>query len=303
MRWIYGLTFLLLCAAGFCAGLRVAAFNVRVFGPTKFSMPEVVATLSQIVQRYDIVLIQEIRDISETVIPSFVETVNSNRDDSQKYDVVVSIRLGRTSNKEQYAFVYRTDVVDIVDSLQFADTEDVFEREPFSVLVRHKETGRAVPDFFLVGVHIRPSDAFAEIDTLLEVYENAAGVYGIENGIILGDFNADCSYLSMSKFRTLSLVVDERFTWLLDVTDTTTGNSSCAYDRIVSAGRIIEHMVPDSAQVFRFDQEYGLTQSQALDVSDHYPVEVEFQGSGSVSVSRQPVLLCAVVATLLLLAL
>ena len=38
--------------------------------------------------------------------------------------------------------VSRTDVVDIVDSLQFDDTEDVFEREPFSVLVRHKETGR-----------------------------------------------------------------------------------------------------------------------------------------------------------------
>ena len=82
-----------------------------------------------------------------------------------------------------------------------------------------------------MGVHIRPSDAFAEINTLPDVYEDAARFYGIENGLILGDFNADCSYISMSQFRALSLVVDERFTWLLDVTDTTTSNSTCAYDR------------------------------------------------------------------------
>ncbi len=74
--------------------LRVAAFNVQIFGVSKFSQPDVVSILSkvhvhssllhthmlctplQIVRRYDVVLIQEIRDASQTVIASFLEVVN-----------------------------------------------------------------------------------------------------------------------------------------------------------------------------------------------------------------------------------
>ena len=49
---------------------------------------------------------------------------------------------------------------------------------------------------------------------------------------MLGDFNADCSYLSQRRYNTLLLVTDSRFTWLLDTNiDSTTGNSNCAYDR------------------------------------------------------------------------
>ena len=41
-----------------------------------------------------------------------------------------------------HLLVSRTDVVEVVETLQFNDAEDTFEREPFSVLVRHKETRR-----------------------------------------------------------------------------------------------------------------------------------------------------------------
>ena len=51
---------------------------------------------------------------------------------------------------------------------------------------------------------------------------------------MLGDFNADCSYLSQRRYNTLLLANDSRFTWLLDTDiDSTTGNSNCAYDRCV----------------------------------------------------------------------
>ena len=53
----------------------------------------------------------------------------------------------------------------------------------------------------------------------------------------MGDFNADCSYLSQKRYNMLELVTDLRFTWLLDTdVDTTTKNSNCAYDRCVCGG-------------------------------------------------------------------
>ena len=86
--------------------------------------------------------------------------------------------------------------------------------------------------FFLIGIHTQPSNVLAELNALVEVYEEAVNHFGIENGIMLGDFNADCSYLSQKRYNTLLLVTDSRFTWLLDTSiDSTTGNSDCAYDR------------------------------------------------------------------------
>ena len=41
----------LLALAGCCEALNIAAFNIEIFGVTKFSKPEVVATLSQVSPR------------------------------------------------------------------------------------------------------------------------------------------------------------------------------------------------------------------------------------------------------------
>ena len=44
---------------------RVASFNIRIFGDTKMSNQTVVAELVDIFQRYDMVAVQEIKDIDE----------------------------------------------------------------------------------------------------------------------------------------------------------------------------------------------------------------------------------------------
>lgn len=89
-----------------------------------------------------------------------------------------------------------------------------------------------IPNFFLVGVHVKPTDTVAELNALDDVYDLAAVKFGTLNGVLLGDFNADCSYLSARQFSTLDLVNDMRFTWLIgnDV-DTTVADSYCSYDR------------------------------------------------------------------------
>ena len=48
----------------------------------------------------------------------------------------------------------------------------------------------------------------------------------------MGDFNADCSYVSKSEWPSVRLRTDSRFQWLIgDGIDTTTKATHCAYDR------------------------------------------------------------------------
>eukprot|EP00731_Ephydatia_muelleri_P021690 Em0014g281a len=266
------------------SALKIGAFNVQVFGPTKFSDSTVVATLSKIVRRYDVVLIQEIRDAAQTVIYSFVGIVNIDSAASGvTYNVTVSPRLGRTSSKEQYAFIYRTDRFTVLNTHLYDDSAaDIFEREPYSVLLRDKQQG--VGDFFLLGIHVKPDDAFNEINNLPLAYDAAKVALGTDRALLLGDFNAGCSYLTDSQYKAVALVTDKRFTWLISSsTDTTTGTSVCAYDRIVSSQGLLSDVVTSTAGVYLFDKAYGLTSVQTQAVSDHYPVEVNVGGSVAAS--------------------
>lgn len=52
-------------------------------------------------------------------------------------------------------------------------------------------------------------------------------------------------------------------------------STRCAYDDIIITDACKED-VAGEAQVFRFDQEYGLTHEQAVKVSDHFPVWARF---------------------------
>ena len=143
----------------------------------------------------------------------------------------------------------RSDVITIVDTFQYGDPEDVFEREPYSILIdtfskseRERETILYyfdlldLPQFFIVASHVRPSDAVAEINALDDVFHNASLHFSTDRGMILGDLNADCSYVSRSAYATLDLVQDNSFTWwITSDADTTTGSSDCAYDRLVQS--------------------------------------------------------------------
>ena len=55
---------------------------------------------------------------------------------------------------------------------------------------------------------------------------------GSSNIMLMGDFNADCSYVSNSKKEQLVLRTKAKYHWLIgDDADTTTSATDCAYDR------------------------------------------------------------------------
>lgn len=90
--------------------LKIGSFNVQTLGPTKMSRPEFVKTVTKVFAKYDILLIQEIRDSSLglTVINTLVREVNALvKDRGIIYSFVISPRLGQGTYKEQYAYLYR----------------------------------------------------------------------------------------------------------------------------------------------------------------------------------------------------
>ena len=89
--------------------VRIGAFNVKRFGKAKMRKASTVQVLSRIIRRYDVLLVQEIVDASETAIQELVDAVNDDLPVTNefKYALELSPRIGRGSAKEQYAFLYR----------------------------------------------------------------------------------------------------------------------------------------------------------------------------------------------------
>lgn len=257
--------------------LKIAAFNIRSFGETKMSNATLSSYIVQILSRYDIALIQEVRDTYLTAVGKLLDELN--RDAPDTYRFVVSEPLGRNSYKEQYLFVYRPDQVSVLDSYQYNDGcepcgNDTFSREP--AIVRFSSPLTQVRDFAIVPLHAAPTEAVAEIDALYDVYLHVQQKWGLEDVMLMGDFNADCSYVTPSQWPSVRLRTSSTFQWLIpDTADTTATSTHCAYDRIVVAGSLLQRgIVPDSAAPFDFQAAYGLTKQLAEAVSDHYPVEV-----------------------------
>ncbi|XP_071788901.1 deoxyribonuclease-1-like [Asterias amurensis] len=259
--------------------LLIGAFNIQVLGQAKFKKVEVVETLVKILRRYDLVLIQEIRDSAQTVIGQILDAVNSGLSD--KYEMVVSERLGRTNSKEQYAYFYKSSKLTLITSYVYNDERgDVFEREPFIAYFESPTT--AVDRFAMFGIHIKPTEAVEEINRLVEVYDDFVNRYRQKNVIIGGDFNADCGYVSKGILNDgLILRTDTRFNWIIpDDLDTTVAASDCSYDRFVIAGdELNDNIVPGRTGAFYFDEIYGLDSGETRLVSDHYPIEMVIQGN------------------------
>ncbi|XP_052615080.1 deoxyribonuclease-1-like 2 [Peromyscus californicus insignis] len=255
--------------------LRIGAFNIQSFGDNKVSDADCGSVIAQILAGYDIALVQEVRDPDLSAVSLLMEQIN--RISKHEYSFVSSKPLGRDQYKEMYLFVYRKDTVSVVSTYQYPDPEDAFSREPF--VVRFSAPSSAAKELVLIPLHAAPHQAVAEIDALYDVYLDVIDKWNTDDMLFLGDFNADCKYVKAHDWGSIRLRSSEVFKWLIpDSADTTVGNSDCAYDRIVVSGAHLRRSLkPQSASVHNFQEEFGLDQTQALAISDHFPVEVTFK--------------------------
>uniref|UniRef100_A0A8C9WJV7 Deoxyribonuclease-1-like 1 n=1 Tax=Scleropages formosus TaxID=113540 RepID=A0A8C9WJV7_SCLFO len=276
------LLFALLCGAIRSAAFTICAFNMQSFGDSKAANERIMTTLVRVLSRYDVCLLQEVRDGRGKAIPTLLSLLNSY-DEAHQYAYVASERLGRTPiYQEQYVFVYRKGSVTVRDQYQYPDIqkgdEDAFAREPFVLRLLAPRT--MIGEFVLIPQHTTPSNATKEIDELYDVFLDVKKKWGIEDVMFLGDFNAACGYVAKKNRKNIRLMSEPGFAWLIDdkVDTTVKDTTNCAYDRIVVHGeRFLRAIVPNSARPFDFAKDFHLSQEQALQVSDHYPVEVKLK--------------------------
>ncbi|KAF7220580.1 deoxyribonuclease-1 isoform X1 [Nothobranchius furzeri] len=260
--------------------LLLGAFNIRSFGDKKSSNTTLMDIISTIVHRYDVILIQEVRDNDLSATKKLMARVNK---DARVFGYVVSEPLGRSTYKERYLFLYREERVAAVKHYTYDDGceacgTDTFSREPFIVMFSSKYT--TVETFVLIPQHTSPDYAVVEVDALYDVVADARHRWNTNDVVLLGDFNAGCSFVTSSEWQQIRLFTDQSFLWLIpDQADTTVTHTNCPYDRIVVSSDMMKGVVEGSAGVYDYMLNLDLSLSLALAVSDHFPVEVTLVGS------------------------
>lgn len=248
--------------------IRIATFNIQVFGRSKLDKPQVMDVLARIARQFDVLAIQEIRSEDQDIIPQFVEWINAA---GRQYDYVIGPRLGRSITKEQLAFVFDRASIEVDRNQLYTvdDPDDLLHREPLVgwFRVRGPPADQAFT-FSLVNAHIDPDDSANELNAMDDVFRAVRDDGRNEDDvIILGDFNADDRHLG-------PLGEMSGIAWVVSGIPTNTRGTH-QYDNIVF-DRNATREYAGRGGVFDFMREYNLTQEEALAVSDHLPVWAEF---------------------------
>jgi len=226
--------------------------------------------------------------------------------------MTLSARVGRSNTKEQFIFYNReaTSGVQVVDSYIYNDTEDFFERPPFVGTFKVvKPVKSGVRLFTIMNAHLRPDDAYQELLDMRYVIEdfimnhpqyfdqsatslsdaleqnvinatadNKPSLKTNHPILIVGDLNADCSYISPKRQAILRSINYVDFTWIINNEVKTNTRKKCTYDRILINGdNFINAIVPNSNTTVDIQAELGYTLEQALSISDHLPVKFDIE--------------------------
>ncbi|THD18418.1 hypothetical protein D915_011066 [Fasciola hepatica] len=122
---------------------------------------------AQILSRYDLTCIQEIRDSDGDSLDKLVSLINSGRNNQEGYVGLTGERLGRTNSKEQYGVIYLPKEFTLSNLRTYPNHQSKFERPPMQVHVKPKAPG--IPNFELLIVHLDPQKVFEEMEALYEI--------------------------------------------------------------------------------------------------------------------------------------
>ncbi len=248
--------------------LLIASFNIQVLGKSKMSKPGVVEVLAQVIRQFDIVAIQEVRAKEDDILPQLVAAINA---DGHRYSYLIGPRLGRTVSTEQYVFVFDTTRVEHEPSSvgTMVDPADMLHREPFVARFRARTNSpNQAFTFWLVNTHTDPDEVPQEVAALADVFQVMQSARADEDDVILlGDFNASESQLG--RLGEIPGIV-------CAVTGTMTNTrQNRAYDNIIMHRQFTSEFTGRWG-VFDLQRTFGLSQDDALKVSDHLPVWAEF---------------------------
>jgi endonuclease/exonuclease/phosphatase family metal-dependent hydrolase len=249
-------------------GVRIATFNIQVFGEGKLENDRVMNVLVKVAQQFDVLAIQEVRAKSQDILPRFIEMINAQ---GRHYDYVIGPRLGRTTSKEQYAFIFDTQTIEIDPSSLYTvdDPDDRLHREPLTAGFRARgaEPTQAFT-FTLVNIHTDPDEVADEVNALDDVFRAVRDDGRDEDDVILlGDLNADDTQLGeLARIPYLAVAVSAK---------PTNTRGTAQYDNLLFDARATAEFTGRSG-VLDLMKQFNLTLDEALAVSDHFPVWAEF---------------------------
>lgn len=268
--------------------LLIASFNIQTFGEKKVGNRLMAERIAAIIRLFDVVAIQEVRAIDQTVIPRLLQYVNSQ---GGKYDYILGPRLGRSNSKEQYCYIYDTNrlLSSPQASYTVEDNADLLHREPLVArFVTRVPHGYPPFTFSLMNMHTDPDEVKLEMPVMHTVlrgvreYEWATA--GEDDVLMMGDLNCE-----PNRFGPLAQVPG--IFWIIQNQPTNTRKTKI-YDNIIfDSGLTSEYT--GRGGVLDFAAWFGISMEEALTISDHMPVWGEFtlferSGSGPPTVANQP---------------
>jgi hypothetical protein len=131
MQFISNILFLAFALGTYVSAVRIGSFNLHQYGAKKAANPSLTNIVAQIINDFDLAIIQEITDVSLKA-PYVLHEALNKVSGSKKYSMTLSPRAGRSNTKEQYIFFNReeTSGLEIVDSYMYSDPDNRFERPP-----------------------------------------------------------------------------------------------------------------------------------------------------------------------------
>ena len=239
------------------APLRVATWNLRKF--SERAAPDLVA-ISKIIKENDfhLLAIQEVQTQGQAV-----ERLRRQLGEPWRHTV-----SARTGNNERYAFLYRSDRVELLGEPKLIEgpTAPVFDRVPYAGTFR-----AGAFDFTLLTVHLSYTDTARrrrEAEALARFAKDLSAHAPEKDVIVLGDFNEQGKG---------NLHFFDSQGWVrLNYEATNLGTTEYVYDNILVDPKFTrEHA--GRVGVVRFDVNYGGDTKRAVDdVSDHRPVYADF---------------------------
>ena len=255
--------------------LLMGSFNIRQFGVTKLAKTDVMETLVDIVRRFDLIAIQELRDKDQNVIPIFVKMLNAN---GMNYRYEVSERMGyeitegrrKTTYFEQFVYIYDADKLEVTrDSFPAPDIYNIMHRTLYVTSFRCTEPATEPFTFTLMNVHVDPDEIETEIPALQGIVQNVVQQMPEEDDfIVLGDFNVAAKGLAEKP------MLANQFAVIPSELATNTAGTKSIDNIVFDYEATLEYQ--GNSGVMDIATEYGLTLDEAALVSDHMPVWSEF---------------------------
>ena len=277
--------------------IKIASFNIQVFGDAKASKGYVMEELVKIVAQFDVIAIQEIRTQDDLFIQKFVNLIYQKT--GRKFGFRVGPRLGNTRSTEQYAFLFDIDKVQIHPNhiYTITDPDNLLHREPMVALFAALGAPAGQDfTFVLINTHTDPDVAGDEMDSLAQVYaavRRSAVVGGKQEDdiLLLGDLNTKVPVTSSESFglpvrtlekRDLHALGDIPGIYPVIRSEPTNAIRKYLHDNILfHQPSTIEFR---RGGVYDVAKQHGLTLDQVKMVSNHLPVWAEF----SIYESGQP---------------